>query len=401
MPSEGVAVAPEHAANREEDDLDVEHKSPVFDVEQVYAHPVLHQLRVGGFAAVAFYLGQTRNTGLHHVTFIVSFNDGPEVFVEFDRVRPGAYHRHLAEEHVEELGHFVQVCFPENPTDAGNAVVVTGSLFEVVPVVDVHAPEFEAPEVLIVAARTLLPEEDRPSRINLNQEGNDGEQPRKHKHDDQEGKQDVEGSLGYLVKYVIQRYFAEGKHREVIVEVNFDFAVIDLPEVRDNFYVNMVFLGEVKQIVYLAVVHFSHGAINLVYLIRQYIFLYIGNLASQVFCIGRPVVEEAQELVSVLWIDAEELLELVGNFADAYNHDPAAVAPCHPEHSEEFDAAQSPGNYGGGGKQICYNQVLTRVVVTLDGDNKGRKERNVEEKELDKIQRNVRVPGYPANVVNS
>ena len=98
----------------------------------------------------------------------------------------GTDQAHLPDEDVPELGKLVDAGTPEEPAQGRDPRVVLDleedTAFRLVPGLQVpepllgvrhHGPEFQAPELLTTQAHPLLPEQDRPSRIEPDQQPDD------------------------------------------------------------------------------------------------------------------------------------------------------------------------------------------------------------------------------------
>src|SRR3954465_2538999 len=84
---------------RHEEDLQVEHQRPVFDVVEV----VLDADADGRIAAPAVDLRPSRDTGADFVAEDVVRELGAELFDELRALRARTDHAHVAEDHVEKL----------------------------------------------------------------------------------------------------------------------------------------------------------------------------------------------------------------------------------------------------------------------------------------------------------
>jgi hypothetical protein len=90
-------------------------------------------------------------------------------------MRTRSYDAHLTQKDIDKLRDLVETGISEKPTDTGNAGIVLGSPTGISKVVDVHGPELIAPKGLAKKAHSLLTEEDRSFRIELDQQKDDRE----------------------------------------------------------------------------------------------------------------------------------------------------------------------------------------------------------------------------------
>lgn len=78
----------------------------------------------------------------------------------FQHVGAGAYYRHVAHQHVDELREFVDAAFTQEVAEARFAGIVQGGLQGVALRVHLHGAELVAPEFPSVFSTALLLEED-------------------------------------------------------------------------------------------------------------------------------------------------------------------------------------------------------------------------------------------------
>ena len=130
-----------------------------------------------------------------------------------------AYHAHLAEQHIEELRHLVQVALAQEGANLGHARVVLGGLFAVRLLVHPHAAEFVATELLLALAQAGLFEEDRTRAAELHGQGEERNEPAEYEDDHAQGENDVEGALQGTVPALVQRLVPQFAHRHTAMEL--------------------------------------------------------------------------------------------------------------------------------------------------------------------------------------
>lgn len=110
-----------HEALKEgqENDLNIEPKRPVLDVEEIALNSLV---QIGG-SAPAIDLGPSRDASFHHVLFHVS-RDFVLEFVDEDRAfRSRAYDGHVSQQNINELGKFIEACLSKECAGSGGATL--------------------------------------------------------------------------------------------------------------------------------------------------------------------------------------------------------------------------------------------------------------------------------------
>ena len=155
-------IADEDDQNGPYHDGEIEPNAPIVDIPNVELDPSLHLVERIGLAARAVNLRPARNPGLNVVTERVFLDDGSEVAFMRRGVRPRPHQRHVAKEHIEQLGQFVNAV-PAQPTaDPRDPFVALLRLLNDVAVFhDGHGAELEDPERAPVEAVPRLPEQRR------------------------------------------------------------------------------------------------------------------------------------------------------------------------------------------------------------------------------------------------
>ena len=124
-------------------------------------------------------------------------------------VRTGTYDAHVAQQHIDELRHLVQVGLPHDVAPLGLAGVVLGSLQGVGLGIHLHAPELDDVEFLVVQPVPLLAEEEGTRHGQLGQDGDHQQDEGKEGAEEEKGEHDVEGTFHHLVGRFAQRVTAQ------------------------------------------------------------------------------------------------------------------------------------------------------------------------------------------------
>jgi hypothetical protein len=108
----------------------------------------------------------------------------------------GTYDAHMPNQHIEELGYFVQVGIAKEAAYSCDAGIVIGCLFGIGFGVDVHGAELEAGERSSKETHSFLDEENRAARVELDQDKKDGEEPAEDEKNDEQRADNIENTLG-------------------------------------------------------------------------------------------------------------------------------------------------------------------------------------------------------------
>src|SRR5262245_15919538 len=202
----------EPAQERQPHDLEVELHRPVFDVIQV----VLDALLDGGVAPPAVDLRPAGDAGLDLVTQHVLRDLVLELRDEKRTLGPRSDNRHVALEHVPELGQFVDVGLAQELADwRPPRILFTGEHrsgfgFGVL----VHRPELVNHERLAVEPHPLLAVEDVALRRQLDQGRDDPEGDGQHQQGAR-GNRDVDAALDEGVE-ALQRHVVDVDDRQAV-----------------------------------------------------------------------------------------------------------------------------------------------------------------------------------------
>src|SRR6185437_9467483 len=123
-------------------------------------------------AVITIYLCPPSNTGLYMMTQCVIGYDiliAPVLDLHRDRVRARADERHLAPQHVEKLGQFVEARPPQEMSDPGDSRIVLARLAHAreIGVLVIHRAELEHPNHPVAKAEPRLAEQDRTLAVQL------------------------------------------------------------------------------------------------------------------------------------------------------------------------------------------------------------------------------------------
>ena len=136
-------------------------------------------------------------------------------------LRPGADDGHVAPEHVEQLGEFVEAALPDEPPHAGDPRIIAdleggagglvhvGQLLLADLCVHDHGAELEAIEIASVLPHPALAEKQRAGRVELDQQA---EERKERQDEDQprQGAEQIDQPLGQQIDGVVRRRRAVG-----------------------------------------------------------------------------------------------------------------------------------------------------------------------------------------------
>ena len=329
--------------NREEQDFHVEGHGPVLDVPDV----VLDALVDRGVAAEAVDLGPAGHARadlmLDHVArdFFLKHLD------ELGALRTRADEGHLAGEDVEELRELVDGGFPDEAADAGDARVARDGpalLFVGFGLLH-HGAELIHHERLVMKADTLLLEDDRARRGELD-EGRDDEHDRAEEDDADEGTADVDGTLRGGLDRVGERDVPDVDDREAVHVFGDRLRVDDVVIVRDELRVNTGLLADVDDPVELRVGCERQGDRDFVDGVLREDVLELGDAADDTnalvaFADFGDVVDDAVDVVAPVRVAAAGVDELVGGVREANEHDVLLVEALPAEAREDVADAEA------------------------------------------------------------
>ena len=112
------------AENRQENNFQIEHKTPVFQVPQIMDGTLGSLLFGIGWAAPAVYLRPTRNARFKVVANHVFIHAFLQLLVQETAVRPRPNHTHFPEKYIYELRQFVYAVFAQEFAYFGNPFIV-------------------------------------------------------------------------------------------------------------------------------------------------------------------------------------------------------------------------------------------------------------------------------------
>lgn len=181
----------------------------MLDVPDVAPDTAFHVLQLLGLAAVAGNLAPAGDAGFHEVTDHVFVDQFGVFFRMLQHVRTGTDDAHVAQQYVDELRHFVQVCLAHDVAPFGLARVVLGGLQGIRFGIHLHAAELDDVEFLVVQSVTLLPEEEGAGHGQLGQDGDHQQDEGKEGAEEEKGEYDVEGTFHHLVGRFAQRVTAQ------------------------------------------------------------------------------------------------------------------------------------------------------------------------------------------------
>ena len=174
---------------RQQENVEVKHDRPVFDVEEIVLDAPLELFLRVGLAAPAVDLRPAGDAGLDAVAGEIAVDDllvEPVGGLRLQRMRTRADEREVAlERDVDELRQLVEAGLADEAADAGDARIVAGGELRGVrdpSWCDVHRAELEHLDQLVVEAVALLPEEHRAGAVEPDGE-RDGEHHRREEHE--------------------------------------------------------------------------------------------------------------------------------------------------------------------------------------------------------------------------
>ena len=116
----------------------VHSQAPMLNVENIKSHPVFNVRQFCNLAPVTFYLAQSRNARLHKVSLHISVHHLGILVSVLHHVRPRTHDAHVAQQHIYELWHLVNVGLAHKESPLCNASVSVGRLSLVALIVDTH-----------------------------------------------------------------------------------------------------------------------------------------------------------------------------------------------------------------------------------------------------------------------
>jgi hypothetical protein len=93
----------------------------------------------------------------------------------------------MAQQHIDKLGQFIQASIAQEFTDPGHPGIIIAGLPGIRLFIDIHRPEFIAPEDLAKKADSFLSEKCRTAGIQSDKDYKEREQPGKDQQDDGKG----------------------------------------------------------------------------------------------------------------------------------------------------------------------------------------------------------------------
>ena len=151
----------QHLSEGGEEDPDIETHTPVLQVVYIPLNPFAEFAFCTYLTDIAFYLGHACHTGLSLMAQVVVRYALRIVTCVIKHVRARAYDTHVAQEHIEELRSFIEVCFAKELAYSRHTGIVVGSLFQVGISVYTHGAKLEAIELHALKAGSFLNEEHR------------------------------------------------------------------------------------------------------------------------------------------------------------------------------------------------------------------------------------------------
>ena len=149
----------QHLSEGGEEDPDIEAHAPVLQVVYIPLNPFAQFTFCAYLTNVAFYLRHTCHTGLSLMAQVVVRYALRIVTCMIKHVRARAYDTHIAQEHIEELSSFIEVCFAKELAYSRHTGIVVSSLFQVCISVYTHGAELEAIELNALKTGSFLDKE--------------------------------------------------------------------------------------------------------------------------------------------------------------------------------------------------------------------------------------------------
>ena len=207
------------------DDEEVEHGSPVLDVPDVELDTAFHLPELAGLAAEAVDLGPAGDAGLDEVAHHVLLDDVGVLFGVLQHVGTRTDDGHVAAEDVDELGQLVDAGLADELAYPRLAGIMERGLQAVGIGIDPHGTELVAPELTAVEPRTLLPEEDRTGRRELDGGAYDEVDEREDGAQEKPREQKVEATLDEAIEGIGQGFVADGQDRNIAQQLEIHAAL--------------------------------------------------------------------------------------------------------------------------------------------------------------------------------
>lgn len=288
---------------------------------------------------------------------------------------------HLAGEDVEELRELVDGGFPDEAADTGDARVAWDGpalLFVGFGLLH-HGAELIHHERLVMKADTLLLEDDRARRGELD-EDRDDEHDRTEEDDADEGTADVDGALRGGLDRVGERDVSDVDDREAVHVFGDRLRVDDVVIVRDELRVDTRLLADVDDPVELRVGCERQGDRDFVDGVLREDVLELGDAADDAnalvaFADFGDVVDDAVDVVAPVRIAAAGVDELVGGVREADEHDVLLVEALPAEAREDVADTEAFDRRQGDVNDRERDEHTGREVAEVSGASKREEDR--------------------------
>lgn len=110
---------------------------------------------------------------------------------------------HVSQENVKELRDLIQTGVAKEPADAGDPGITGGSAPAIGVIIDIHGPEFIAPEVPAEKSHTFLFEENRAFGIEPDEHHENGHQPWENGENDDQREDNIDYPFQHQIVIII------------------------------------------------------------------------------------------------------------------------------------------------------------------------------------------------------
>ena len=160
-------LLPHPVEDGHEDNLDVQHESPVLYIPNVFLDTLLHHPSLWSFTSETLDLRPSCDARLYEMAHHVLVDNLTVFLGMLQHVWTGTHNGHVVPKHVDELREFINAGLAQEITPLGLTRIILGGLNQVGLVIDLHAAELQTGELFAVVTTAFLLEEYRARHGNL------------------------------------------------------------------------------------------------------------------------------------------------------------------------------------------------------------------------------------------
>lgn len=143
-----IEHGPDHQFPGLKHDPQIETKANIADIKGIPLISPENGLETGSWTTISSNLRKPGDAGTGHIAEIVIGYEVREFLGVLQHMRPGPHDAHLPKQDIYELGKFIETGVTHEPAHTGNAGIILGRPPCICIIVDIHGPEFIAPEGL-------------------------------------------------------------------------------------------------------------------------------------------------------------------------------------------------------------------------------------------------------------